>query len=1511
MKPNSQTAVLFSVLVGVVALSSLLAFAQEQQPPADAAGWVRQLGHPEYARREAASAELASLGLRARDHLVAGLQAEDAEVRRRCRRILAHAIEADSRRRIADLLAGRAGGEHDLPGWAWYRHAIGNDDDARSLYAAMLLAEPGLFAVAEQGPQLAEEAFKVRFAQLRREQSAPDQEARRQPDVASVAALLLVATNPQWRLPEPLANHMHLINFVRTDDFTAMIERGRYRTAVRRLLGHWMLISDSANIVHQKLRLVLQYEIHEGLPLALALLEESETRPPNVVAFAAESVARLGGNRYVASLLPLLEDQRQCARAGKRTIEVRDAVLAWLVYTTGQDIDDYGQPMAKSWFHTLAQKPIAMFNLSRFGYEAPERRSEALSRWADWIEANPLGPAESPRHRIVDRRAEHAGEPPLTNAPALPNPSGLAMADRILVRRLRDAEQLALQEEFSLAAREFGRLLTLENDFYYQPDRDVPVFRHLKSAAEKAIGQFPAEGLAAYQLLYGAEAQRRLDEAVRDKSREKLARVSQAFFHTAAGAEAMYLLGADYWQAGQWFSAAACWQRLLDSGDRARRFEPALSIQLAACRLALGEPWRVTAQLAALKASSRSDSITIGEREVRWFHQTGEAPGWLATLLGRHSSSGEPAWPVSGGRPSRNPITESGSPYLTAAPLDLNVGDSPLHHAVRDAHREHIARRRAMLPTFQPLVLHDTILYRGAAHIRAVRIGSGELLWEATPEDALTDLLTASANDRLSGTLPPAELLHRLWRNPACGSLSSNGRFVFAVERLPIRSGIQPKRMVLHRDGARHLDSAGAGLSGLAAYDAATGKLRWEAGGPADGEGRILAGVSFLGPPLPLGANVYCIVSADEKTALLALDAATGAVQWQRVLAVHDETIRAPEDAMALLAGPQPSDRSDANGIAPSLADGTLVCPISGDQVVAVDLTSRSIVWLYHGRDDPSENAPHERADNSAASHAKETPHDQWSDVCATTVGEHVLITPAGSDRLICLRMSDGVEQWAAPRGDGLYLGGVYDDLVLIVGRSVIRARRLADGKPAWKEELALPPGAMPSGRGYLSQGRLYVPLTTAEVLGVDVNSGRIASRSRSPAGIVPGNLVGLDDCVVSQDCFGLWQFDLAADRAAQAAQRVAESPNSAAAWAERGSLLLCEGRIAEAVDCLSRACRLQPTAAFRLQLARAVTDGLWTDYGRFQSWIDDLNWQGMEPGQQAGILRAIGWSAERAGDRATALDAFLTLAKVDPAADAVQPLSAAVRVRRDRWLAARLDELLSDADPAQRAAAAEHLASLADESLVRYLPFQPIAVDARIRLSLQQESEPRTSEQLLRAAFRFAAPEAAATPARKLVEFHYRHNQTRDATRWMALLERLSANQAASEPPPTPGVGVAMPPTSTRFDSGQRPLWPADTLQVTTKPRDGRQAITCPVPVRVRMVDPSFDRPTNVRVENVGRTLYGYDDLGRQTWELPLSPMKQQVRFRNGHYLAEGAPARSNPGCLAGQPRMRDRSFG
>ena len=88
-----------------------------------------------------------------------------------------------------------------------------------------------------------------------------------------------------------------------------------------------------------------------------------------------------------------------------------------------------------------------------------------------------------------------------------------------------------------------------------------------------------------------------------------------------------------------------------------------------------------------------------------------------------------------------------------------------------------------------------------------------------------------------------------------------------------------------------------------------------------------------------------------------------------------------------------------------------------------------------------------------------------------------MLFTPADEPSLHCLSLRDGTLLWQANRGaDDLYLGGVFGNKVLVVGKRTCRALDLADGKQLWELETGLP-----SGVGAAAGSIYYLPLKEAE----------------------------------------------------------------------------------------------------------------------------------------------------------------------------------------------------------------------------------------------------------------------------------------------------------------------------------------------------------------------------------------------------------------------------------------------
>src|SRR5262245_54529 len=168
------------------------------------------------------------------------------------------------------------------------------------------------------------------------------------------------------------------------------------------------------------------------------------------------------------------------------------------------------------------------------------------------------------------------------------------LAPRQLKRHFDEAQKYIPEKRFSEAARALGRILDYHEtpeDFFFQPNANEPVVYSLKTEARRLIGKMPAEGRDAYELEYGARARRILDKAVESGGTAGLAAVSRQFFHTKAGYEATYLLGAAEMEAGHSLAAALCFSRLTET-SAADDFGPNLFLRLAVCwaRAGMSQP---------------------------------------------------------------------------------------------------------------------------------------------------------------------------------------------------------------------------------------------------------------------------------------------------------------------------------------------------------------------------------------------------------------------------------------------------------------------------------------------------------------------------------------------------------------------------------------------------------------------------------------------------------------------------------------------------------------------------------------------------------------------------------------------------------------------------------------------------------------------------------------------------------------------------------------------------------
>src|SRR5262249_47963320 len=130
----------------------------------------------------------------------------------------------------------------------------------------------------------------------------------------------------------------------------------------------------------------------------------------------------------------------------------------------------------------------------------------------------------------------------------------------------------------------------------------------------RLIGTMPREGLEVYELRFGHEAKKLLNDAKTKNDPELLARVETRYLHTEAGTEAANLLGTYHLDRADYVKAALGFKQLLGLPD-ADKLSPitylkaALAFRRTEDRISADNAWKQLAKL-------HPEGLRIGDRTV-------------------------------------------------------------------------------------------------------------------------------------------------------------------------------------------------------------------------------------------------------------------------------------------------------------------------------------------------------------------------------------------------------------------------------------------------------------------------------------------------------------------------------------------------------------------------------------------------------------------------------------------------------------------------------------------------------------------------------------------------------------------------------------------------------------------------------------------------------------------------------------------------------------------------------
>jgi outer membrane protein assembly factor BamB len=1090
-------------------------------------------------------------------------------------------------------------------------------------------------------------------------------------------------------------------------------------------------------------------------------------------------------------------------------------------------------------------------------------------------------------------------------------------APRELRQNLSRAQEAIAEERYSDAADELGQILNdAASDDYFlgrpgQPDAQLS----LKTQALSLIGSMPAKGRQIFETKFGFDAKAELDKALEAGSLQQVTGVSRRYFHTKAGYEATLLVGRTQLDQGRPLAAALTLKRIADSPSAAALYDPELSVLLATCWLHARMPEKATETLVALRQRMPQARVKLLDGEESLFSSDDQALGWLEQIVGGgrtplvHSAT---QWVLFRGNETRNASTAGGVPLLNYRWNVPTINDPQDELKIKSLSRGLRDRGEPNIVALQPLVVQDSVIMRApdSSKLIGVDLRTGKRQWVFPPFDDSPELLAArSATAPRSGNsinLREQELQQRVWDDHAFGQVSSDGQQVYVLDELSYAPGGQMSNRMNVVIGARGQPIVTSGTKPynlLVALDLKKeGYQSWGVGGATGDAEPGLAGAFFLGPPLPVGDQLYALAEMNSEVRLVCLSAKNGALEWKQQLAVVEDNQLITFDQGRRLAG-----------ASPSLSDGVLICPTSAGAVVAVDLATRSLRWGYqYARSDVYQRSggPFGMRTTLRQPAPGQT---QWIDATATIADGAVILTPVESQELHCLDVLTGKAKWPPqPRDDMLFVACVHKGRIVLVGKDKVKAVNLSDGQAAWKEPLALKnengDTSLAAGRGFYTDKFYYLPLAGGQLVKIDLEEGTIISRAKTEIDL--GNVVCYKDQLISQSAQHVASFFLTEPLLAWIDETLKADPDNAKALSLKGQVLLQEGKRTESLDLLRRAVAKSPQdLAARSLLVKVMLSLLRDDFATNFHLAEELDSLVTDPVQRREVLR---WRAQGLAKAGKTWEAFTALAALADAFDAEQMSIAGgsavlestereLSVRPDRWLQGQLAALARVADDQvrqkmhdqvqtrlDRAMAADSAADL--RLFVNLYGFHPLARRARLALADKLVAADQLLEaellagELVDDADRPIAAQACAT----LAAVYEKARRFEVAARYYQRLGQHFSDVVCRDGMTGAQLAArASGPSMSALVAGQ---WPAGRAEVAVAEAEGRVARSTQYAVTLAHFGGAALRGLRASVDaGSSGNITIRDDLGRVLTTASVRPDGNFRRYVSSYYLNSG----------------------
>ncbi len=697
---------------------------------------------------------------------------------------------------------------------------------------------------------------------------------------------------------------------------------------------------------------------------------------------------------------------------------------------------------------------------------------------------------------------------------------------------LQRAAAAAADQQWKLAVDTLSRVI---EQF---PDRTVTLdgktFVSAAEAAQRQFAEWPAEGLAAYRVLFDSIARQEFVQAGASQDIERLRRLTRLYRMTSVAPEALSYLAALLIDSG----------KALEAIDVLDQLESLPGFALAPAKLLLP---RALALAQEGRLEEASDTIAK-LREVK-----GDALGalpadWEVRLdaVSRFVEASRAARAKAGRSDERAPSPSAEfSPAVTPDALwhDALPGSGRL---MPDAVAQLIART-GRPPVWQAISDGQALYVTCPDGLMARDLTTLDLLWKSHARlmdrdpriDAQRRLVRMYQSDN-TGRLD--ELSTRSLYHEYRGAVTTGLGLVFVLEQggtlgelFPARDGTMPPNDALEPEP-----------NSIRAFEARTGRVRWTIGrGGMPGDELRFA--HFYSPPVVVDNRLLALFQR-ENDLLLGVFDAEGRALHKVLLGSADKGLFAANVVLT-----------------PCVDETTIYIPTAGGLFVALNRHDYSLRWLaLYERSRSSEVAPARRAMPLGTVQVTYSQPDEWLSAPPICAGRLVLLAAQDSGYLLAYDRRDGSLKWSFPRGDHRYIAGHDSQRIILAGTGVL-ALDIDSGRGLWSYT-----SRKLTGRPIVHGGRLFVP-TRDGLETLDVETGH-STEAFKPSSQPLGNLFVQDGALYSVSAVQIAKFPDVEQSRAAALALLETSPRDPAAHLRLAGLAALEGRWNEALVQLDEA---------------------------------------------------------------------------------------------------------------------------------------------------------------------------------------------------------------------------------------------------------------------------------------------------------------------------------------------------